>query len=517
MPTEPSDPAEPAEPTAAAEPSSAEPLDLAAVDLGSNSFHLVVGRDHGDRIQLLDRIREPVRLAEGLREDRSLAPKVARRALDCLERFGERLRELGPDRVRAVGTQTLRRASKARDFLEEARAALGVPIELLPGSEEARLIYIGVAHDVEPAGGLRFVADIGGGSTEIILGQGREPGELASLDMGCVVWSQRFFADGHVTAKRMRAAVVAARLVLELVESRFGRLSIDECLGASGTIKSAAEILRANGWGDGGIDLKGLQMLSSRLIDAGCADDLDLPGIRRDRRPVLAGGLSILLALFEGLELERMDAAQGALREGILHDLSGRLHAADVRDRTARDLAARWAVDRDQSRRVLATAHHLFDDVQVAWELDPAIDRKRLTWAAQLLEIGMALAFRGYHKHGAYLLGHADLPGFGLDERQMLSLLVRTHRGRFKSSDFEDLPSWSQRSGPLLAVLLRLAYRLHRSRRPELVPPLRAKAEEGRIALRFPPGWLDTHPLVRADLAEEATALREAGQSLTFK
>lgn len=475
---------------------------LAAVDLGSNSFHLLVARLLNGEPRRVDRVRERVALAAGLDERRRLDGETRARAIACLERFAQRLAGLPPEDVRAVGTSAIRQARDAESFLTEAERALGRRVEVISGAEEARLIYLGVAHDLASAQGRRLVVDIGGGSTECILGERFEPLEAHSLHMGCIGWSRRFFADGKLREKRFERARVAARRELEGLEVRFAALGRDECVGSSGTVLAVRRILRENGWCERGITAKGLLRLERTLIEAGDVDALDLPGLSAERRPVLAGGLSILRAVFEAFEIERMRTSVAALREGLVYDLVGRIHDEDVRERTIAYLIERFSVDAEQGRRVEQTALALFDDVRERWRLG-AEERRFLGWAARLHEIGLVVAWSGHHRHGAYLLGHTVLPGFTQREQRLLAALVLSHRRKLSQERIAETAETRDRRLALrLAVLLRVAALLHRSHVPAGVP-VRARARKRALRLAIDRRWLDEHPLTREDLIEE--------------
>lgn len=489
---------------------------VAAVDLGSNSFHLVVAQLAHGGIKVLDRLRERVALAEGLGDDRKLSNEAIERALACLARFGQRLKGLPAGAVRAVGTNTLRRATNARAVLARLEEALGFPIEVIPGREEARLIYLGVIHSLADDSERRLVVDIGGGSTELILGEGFDSIETDSLQMGCVGWSRRFFA-GELTREAMRKARIAAGQELQTIARRYRSLGWQTCLGSSGTIVAAEEILRANGWSEGGITAKGLRKLRKALYAAGQVPALELPGLTPDRAPVLAGGIAILSAVVDALEVDRMAASPGALREGLLFDLLGRMRHEDVRDRTIRRFAATWHVDLEQAARVERTALALLEQVAHAWELDGPEHARRLGWAARLHEIGLAIAYSGYHKHGAYIAANADMPGFSREDQQLLSLLVLTHRRKLASESFAFLSGRLGAQALRLAALLRLAVLLNRGRGSRIHATPRARAETAKLDLEFPAGFLAEHPLSQADLDQESAALAEAGIELAAR
>lgn len=490
------------------------PQHVAAIDLGSNSFHMVVARVESGQLKVVDRLRESVRLAGGLAEDKTLTEEARTRALECLERFGQRLHSFPARSVRAVGTNTLRMARASRGFLNAAGDALGHEIEIVSGYEEARLIYLGVAHSLADDGQRRLVMDIGGGSTELIVGEGFDPHTLESLHMGCVSLTQRHFADGEITKKRLARAEIEARVELEPVEHRFRSLGWQRVVGASGTIRAIEQVLRENAWSEFAITAAGLGHLRKALLDAGRLDKLDLPGLGARRAQVLPGGFAILAAAFEALGIERMEAADGALREGVIYDLIGRRREEDVRARSVAALAARYHVDDAQARRVGETAAELLAGIRQGWGLGEDTDERMLRWAAMLHETGLDISHSQYHKHGGYVVTHTDLAGFSREEQRVLALLVRAHRRKFPAALFGELPDgWVVRARRL-AVLLRLSVVLHRGRTDTQMPPLRLTAEAAALRLRLPETWLDTHPLVRADLEQEQEYLAAAGYRL---
>jgi exopolyphosphatase/guanosine-5'-triphosphate,3'-diphosphate pyrophosphatase len=492
---------------------------VAAVDLGSNSFHMVVARVVDDtHFHTLDRLRERVALAAGLDEQRRLGEKAQARAIACLERFGQRLRELPLDRVRAVGTSALRQAENAREFLPAAEAALGHPIEIIAGTEEARLIYLGVSHSVADDRGRRLVVDIGGGSTECVLGERFDPLRTDSLSMGCVVYSLRFFPDGKIRGEDFKRAEIAARLKLEPIERRYLESGWDSCVGSSGTILAVDVLLRQHGWGDAGITLTGLRQLKKLLISAGSlAKVAAIPGVQADRAPVLPGGVAILLAVFEALGLERMTATAGSMREGLLYDLLGRIRHEDVRDGTIRQFCQRYHVDMGQASRVERIALHCLEQVAAAWSIDLEHGRQVLGWAARLHEIGLSIAYAGYHRHSAYLVANSDMPGFSRADQDLLAAMLLGQRKKLTRDVFSPLPAASHESALRLCVLLRLAVRLARSRSPRPLPPFTVTARKSALELSFPADWIEGHPLTLADLAEEADKLQGVGFELKVR
>lgn len=484
----------------------------AAVDLGSNSFHMVVARMVHDELTIVDRLRDRVALADGLAAKKRLSDDVQQRAIACLRLFGERLRGMSSSQVRAVGTSALRVAKNSREFLERAEEALGHRIEIVSGAEEARLIYLGVAHDLSDDAGRRLVVDIGGGSTECILGERFEPLRTDSLHMGCVNWTQRFFDGGRIERGAMREARIAAGLEVQSLERAYRRLGWDECVGASGTILAIAEILRANGWSDDGITAKGLRKLRKRLVELEHVEALPaIQGLAPERAPVIAGGVAILTALFDGLEIVRMRTSQGALREGVLYDLLGRIRHEDVRDRTIRRFMERYAVDLEQAGRVQRAAQSLFEQVHAGFEIDRATGERLLSWAAKLHEIGISIAYGGHHHHGAYIVGNAEMPGFSREDQHVLATLIEGQRRRFPPPRAAELSPSQQRGALRLCLLLRLAVLLSRARAEASLPRVAIEPRRSGYALRFPDDWLAERPLVAADLAQEKARLAAAG------
>lgn len=489
---------------------------FAAVDLGSNSFHLVVARLIDGEVQVVDRLRERVQLAAGLDERDRLSEGAQMRALACLQRFGQRLNAFHPEHVRAVGTNTLRRAVNSDTFRALAEEALGHPIDTISGVEEARLIYLGVTHGHDDGGQRRLVVDIGGGSTECIVGTGSEIVQSDSLEMGCVSWSRRFFPDGRLTAKAMDQAIIAARLELGPIQRIYRALGFQKVHGSSGTISAIRSILLANGWAEHSITAVGLKHLGTALLKAGTIDGLDLPGLSPDRAPVIAGGHAILQAVFEGLRLTEMHAAKGALREGVLYDLIGRGGSEDVREATVTRMQARFAVDTAQADRVRSLALAFLAQVP-----EVAADRPEaalfLGWAAALHEVGKAISYSGYHRHGAYLVQHGEMPGFSYRDHALLAALVLAHRRHIDRAAIVALGSAEVDRVVRLAAILRLAICFNRTRSPSPKVGLKLRLKSARaFHLELPPGWLDERPLTRADLLEEASLLSEVGLVLTW-
>jgi len=488
----------------------------AAIDLGSNSFHMIVANLIDGQLQVIDRMKEMVRLAAGLNDRQELSKESMQQALECLQRFGQRIRQVPHLNVRAVGTNTLRQARNGAEFLTKAHAALGHPIEIIAGREEARLIYSGVAHSLYDETHKRLVIDIGGGSTELIIGRGFDTFYTESLYMGCVNVGQRFFADGKIKAKRMRKAILFAMQELESLESAYKKMGWDYALGSSGTIISIGEVLRAQGWCNTGITAAGLAHLMESLIAIGDSAAIDFTGLSDRRKPVFASGVAILAGVFEALKLDKMDISEGALREGLLYDLIGRVHDEDIRDKTVLAVAQRYGVDMEQAQRIKETAENFFIQVSDDWKLDKKADLKLLSWGALIHEIGLSVAHNQYHRHGAYLTANSDLAGFSHQEQMKLAMLVRSHRRKFPQEEFEPIPPAMRVALVRLCILLRLAVVLHRSRSNVSLPDIHINVNDNNVILHFPPGWLDQHPLTLVDLSTEQVFLQIADFKLVF-
>jgi exopolyphosphatase/guanosine-5'-triphosphate,3'-diphosphate pyrophosphatase len=487
--------------------------EVAAVDLGSNSFHLVVAKEEDGHLLIVDRLRTRVALASGIGPRGALSPEARERALACLDQFGQRLRRFARGRVRAVGTNTFRVIERSSPFLREASRRLGHPIEVISGAEEARLIYRGVRFCTSLPGQRILVVDIGGGSTEVVVGRGPRPELASSHRVGCVRFRERFFSDGMVDRDRFEAAVTAARLEFAPSKRAVREAGWEVALGSSGTAQAVAGILRENGIGDGSITREGLEWLRDELVDLGHEAEFDLAGMSDSRKPTLAPGLAILLAAFRALRVEQMVVAEGALREGVLEDLVGRLHARDSRGSAVKVFAKRHRIDTAQAQRVATTAETLRAAVAGPWDLEAPGRRETLRWAAQLHEAGLGIHHSGFHKHGAYLVQHSDLPGFSREEQEALALLVLHHRKRLRPSLFKRFGR-EGRALLRLSLLLRLAVRLHRDRGPLLLPAIRAEAGKSLLELAFPRAWCEDHPLTLADLEEEAAQWAEGGYRL---
>lgn len=496
---------------------------LAAVDLGSNSFHLQIARVVDHQLYPLDSLKETVRLGAGVTAEKQIDIETAERALNALRLFAERLRGLPKDAVRVVGTNALRIAKNANSFVREAETILGYPIEVIAGREEARLIYVGVAHSLPPANHNRLVVDIGGGSTEFIIGHRMKPKLVDSLYMGCVSFSERYFPGGKLDRKSFKDAEYAAARELESISTPFRKEGWREAIGSSGTAKALGIILVENGQAKDGITRDGLAWLKEKAIKVGDFKSLDLPGVKGDRVPVLPGGLAIMTAVFEELGLKEMSIADTALRDGVLYDLLGRTFHADIRDATVTQFAKRYHVDQAQVARVSACALRFFDSIDSANEspADEKLDaetlnerrfqhRQTLDWACHLHEIGAAIAQAGFHKHSAYIIGNADMPGFSKREQATLSALILAQRGKLSKVN----PEAMQDSLFVSRVLcLRLAVLLSRSRRNinGKLFNLSRDVSGRKFTLNVEGDWLTKNDLTAYELKQEAAEWNNVG------
>ena len=460
---------------------------LAAIDMGSNSFRLEVATLQQGRYRRVDYLKQTVRLGAGLDAQGLLTEDAVQRGLDCLQHFAARLAGFDPGRIRAVATQTLREARNRDDFLHRAQAALGHPIDVISGREEARLIYAGVAQ-LQPSDVPQLVIDIGGRSTELILGRGRTPVLAESFAVGCVSLSLRYFPDGAVSAGGFRDAQVAAGAEFEEATALFAPAQWQQALGSSGTAGAVSQLLQAAGVSDGTITPAALRWCIERCVEARHVERLQLPSLKADRRAVLPGGLAILYTLLAQFGITELKPARGALRQGVIVDLHERLLAArheqpgDMRDASVAALQRRFGVDVEQAARVRAIALTLFDS---AWPEADAEARRELGWACDLHEIGLMVSHHDHHRHSAYLLSHVDAPGFAQGEQRRIGALVLGQRGGLKK--VEALLDDQRFAGPLLC--LRLAVIKCHGREAVDIGALRLRLRGDEAQLRFSRAW----------------------------
>lgn len=484
----------------------------AAVDLGSNSFHLLVARREHGELRVIDRIKEMVRLGGGLDEIGHLDSAVQDRAFACLARFGQRLRGIPPDNLRAVGTQTFRRMKNANSFLMIAETALGCSIDIIAGREEARLIYIGVTEGVAGHDSRRLVIDIGGGSTELVIGEGSDPIEMESLQYGCVSLTRKFFGDGKITHKRWKKAVQSVMSDLQELQTRYRQTGWDSAIGSSGTIKAVEEICRLQGWVEKDINIDALFFLRDKLLKFGTIDSIKLPGLSERRHPVLIGGLAMLIACFKALRLESLQVSPYALREGVLSDMLGRHEDRDPRDKTVAAFMARYSVDPPQVERVKRVALIACDKIADGMFLRQS-HRDLLAWAADLHETGLSISHSQYQLHSGYLVENSDMAGFSRQEQLFLAALVSSHRRQIPSNFSDKLPT--RLIEPLRKTLfcLRFACILCRTRDEDSIPSFKLSGTDHLITVAFPSDWTEHHPLTMADLHSESASLKAIGMN----
>ena len=487
---------------------------FAAIDLGSNSFRLEIGQLEAGHLRRVEYLKETVRQGNGLDAERNLSEAAMQRGWDCLARFAERIAGFKPSQVRAVATQTLREARNRELFLTKAKDILGFPIEVITGREEARLIYLGVSHLLPHSPERRLVVDIGGRSTELILGQNEQAETLESYRVGSVAWSMKYFPDGQWTNSAFKAAEIAAKAVLDEAQIIYPRHGWDTCYGSSGTVGAVADVLSLAGWPEGLITRDGLDWLKEKLLKAQKPEHLRLEGVKDDRRPVIGGGLAVLRAVFDLLQINEMVAAQGALRHGALYDLLDRESPqADVRSRMVDWLTRRFGADLLQAERVSRTSQKLLQAMlERESPEDVARHLRKVHWAAQLHEVGMRISHSDYHKHGAYILDNTDLPGFTIDELHRLSQLVLGHRGKLRKLETELLdPLFVQQLMALrLSVIL-----CHARREPDIASlEMRSDGVRQSARLKLSTEWAEQWPQSAHLLREECVAWFKTGWEL---
>lgn len=487
---------------------------LAAVDLGSNSFHLIIAKiEHGE-MRPVEVLAEKVQLGAGL-EDGLLSDDAIERGLDCLSRFAQLLESVEITRMRVVGTNTLRIAKNRAAFTRPAERILGTRVDVIYGLEEARLVYLGVAHTLADDAQSRLVIDIGGGSTELIIGERFEPLAMESLQMGCVFYARRCFEDGAISADRYRHAYDMASIRASQVRHRYHARHWQECVGSSGTLQAIEAIISVNGWDEGGITRRGLRKLEKKLLKFDRMDDIRLEGLSAQRRGVILPGVALASALFDVLEIEHMRTSKGALREGVIYDLMGRLSHEDVRERTVNALMQRYAVDADIAGIVERRVRTFFAATRKRWQLGDE-DGELLGWAARTHEIGMAISHKHFNRHSAYLLRNADLPGFSQREQEQLAVLTMGHRGKLVDGLFVEIAEQDLPRMRYLVSIMRLATCFKYAEKLEQLPDFAIRAGKKSIALEFPEAWLQNHPLTARELEAERGPLEKLGLTLTI-
>ncbi len=487
---------------------------LAAIDLGSNSFHLIIARvEHGE-MRTVEVLSEKVQLGAGVEND-LLCEEAMQRGLDCLSRFAQLLSSVEPERVRVVGTNALRQAHNRREFTIPAAEILGTRVDVIYGSEEARLVYLGVAHTLSDDARSRLVVDIGGGSTEFIIGKRFEPKRLESLQMGCVTFSRECFPGGKISYANYNRAYNLARIETSHIAKHFNASHWSEAVGSSGTLNAIAAIIAANGWTKGLITRKALDKLEKKLLKFKHFDQIKLNGLSENRRNVIVAGVAVAAALFDILGIKKMRTSKGALREGVIYDLMGRLSHEDVRERTVNALTQRYSADEATANMVERRCRLFYDVTAQAWKLEKQ-DWELLHWSARSHEIGMAISHKHFNRHSAYLLRNADLPGFSQEEQDLLAVITQGHRGKVDSSLLDAINATGHKRMVYLLTIIRLAGRFKYVEALEELPDFTVSAEENSLALAFPEGWMDAHPLTVSELEQEQGHLKKLGMDLRF-
>jgi exopolyphosphatase/guanosine-5'-triphosphate,3'-diphosphate pyrophosphatase len=473
----------------------------AAIDLGSNSFHMVVAEIIDDQLHVIDRHKDMVRLADGLTQSGHLTDEKIDFAIQSLKRIGQRIKTIPVSHLRIVGTNTLRKAKNSKVLIKKAKEILGKPIEIISGREEARILYLGVSHSMPTAQGKRLVIDIGGGSTELIIGEEFSSILRESLHMGCVSYTKEFFSDGKISIENWSKAVLNARLELVDIISNYKNTGWDFTIGASGSMRATADVLFANELTNYGIHEKGLDQLIKKCVELGTLDNLSqLTGLSSRRMPVFIGGLAIIKALFVSLNINHMDISSGALREGMVYDLSGRLHHNDIRERTINKLTNQFEIDLSQCQRVKLTSEILIQQSNIKLTESQEL---LLGWAIRLHELGLSISHSQFEDHAAYILTHADMPGFSKQEQLKLAVLVALQRRKIKSKWIQSLSERQLNNLKPLIVILRLSVLFNRSRIIEDVEVQNLHLDTSVINLKISEKWLDSHPLTLADLQSE--------------
>jgi len=490
----------------------------AAVDLGSNSFHMLVARRENGELRVIDRIREMVRIAGGLDANGRLDETTRSRALECLARFGQRLAEIPDHQVRAVGTQTFRRLKNPQHFLHQAETVLDCPIDIISGREEARVVWLGVSEGTSFADQPRMVIDIGGGSTEIAAGIAPDPAFTESIQFGCVGVTRKAFGKGKITRRRWKRAADEIETELQAIAPQLARTKWQHAIGSSGTIRAVQSIVAARQETlPGPIEAARVDELANSIIEFGHVDRVELPGLSSSRQPVISGGLLVLQACMRTFGITKMEVSPFALREGLLHDLVGRLEQRDPREKTVRGMAERFSVDRPQAERVRDFALCAFEHVAEPIELG-RIHRDLLDWSCQLHEIGLGIAHSHYQLHSAYIVDQSDMAGFTRQEQQFMAFLLRHQRRKLPADALEQLPARQRDSARTLLSIMRLAVALARSRTDADLPDFAlSRPDDGTFRLALPNGWLQSHPLSARSLELERRQLAQLGMRLKFE
>lgn len=478
---------------------------------------IIASLEDNGSLKVIDKIKEMVRLGAGLNSKKRLDEETQQRALDCLSRFSQRLQNIHKKDIRIAGTNTLRIAKNSHEFIKKAKKILNHKVDIISGVEEARLVYHGAVYSLAELGNKRLVIDIGGGSTEIIIGKNNKPIKLESLEIGCVSISKKFFADGIITKNKLREADLYTRQQIEDVRNSYIKAGWEQCVGTSGSIRAISKVLLAAGITDGSITSKSLNFLLEKLLTFKSINAIKLDGLASDRQPVFIGGVIVLNAIFKALKLTEMIASDGALREGLILDIVGRIKHEDIREITVAHLALRYGVRQEHADNIILSCQHLYKDLTKPWSLKDENHLALLIWAAQLHEMGLAISHSGYHKHSAYLAHYSDMPGFSIQEQQLLSQIIRNHRQKMSLDDIKFNPSKDNYKVLYLIIILRIAVILNRSIPEYQQPDYKIKAKKNSLTLAFPEHWFNENPLTIADLQNEVEYLAIINFELEIK
>ncbi len=495
-----------------------EVRDIAAIDLGSNSFHMVVAKVIGQDLQLISRHKQRVRLADGLDEQNNLDHAAMERGLECLAMFAERLQDFKPNNVRIAATHTLRQANNAHIFIQRARQVLPFNVEIISGDEEARLIYQGVSH-TQPQSDSKLIVDIGGGSTEMICGTGFNADLVNSKQMGCVSFTKRFFTNGKLSNKNFTNAILAAEQKLESIAHRYRKKGWSIAYGSSGTTKAIREVLIGLGHEDGIITQKRLHALIDKLCEWNSIDQIELAGLTPERKPVFAAGVAIMYAIFIDLRISEMHFSESALREGLLYEMEERFKHDDIRMRTTENLAIKHLVDLEHAARVKGQAQEFLQQVHKELGIKAKSELfDLLDWSALLHEVGLSISLKAFHRHSGYILRHTNMPGFNLEQQRVLATLTRFQRKALKLSEMEEFTLYKKKHVLGLIRILRLAILLNGQRSEDPLPELKLKVsdEDKWVLTCTKSNWLENNKLLYADLQTEQNYWQEAEWHLSF-
>lgn len=485
---------------------------LAAIDLGSNSFHLIVATLEDNNFKIIDSVKEMVRLGEGLDKNNVLSQEKIDQAVDCLKIFGQRIKGFSFRNVQCAGTNTLRKAQNSYDFIQQAQQALGFPISIIGGREEARLVYQGVSRSIAQIVDKRLVIDIGGGSTEFIIGEINKPILTESLNMGCVNFTRQYFSNGEITKRSLKKAVLAARQKLEWISDEYIEMGWQESIGSSGTIKSVAAMLHEQFDTNGNIQYKHLKKLAKIFIEIKYIDKIEVAGLSSNRAPVIIGGICVLLAAFEELGIETMMTSNGALREGLLNDIRNLADGRDIRFTSVKQMQERYKVDTQQIFRINKIASVFINHLDLINDLETV---NLINWSIELHEIGLMISHVNTPLHSAYLVEQSDMPGFSRGLQNTLGLLLRLYRGKIKKTLIEEMPQKINKLSLVLQII-RLSIMLARGRNRINLEKMIVTKEDKSINLEFPERFLNNRPLTVADLEQEKKESKKLGFDLCF-